>query len=502
MSSNLAQFEAREATHLGLPLTPAAFEPEAISAVRPFSYWKSATQFARSALPLALADVIALCGSTWLLLAAMEWLGWQAHAEPARYLLLLATSLAMTFTLFGLYPGIGLHPIVELRLTSIGITVVWGVNLTATLLNAAADRHTALALMAAWPLWLVSIPLARAMARRLCSRFDWWRQPALVVGSGPTATEVYTALKTNRRLGLRPVARLHAEAADMPGLLRQATALKSDAGRGNTTISWAVIAMPERGREGLLRAVDRCSGYFPNLLIVPDVKGLPTLWTSAHDFGGMPGLKVQDRLLAPGPQLAKWLLDMSLTITGGLVVLPLIACIACLVRLSSRGPAFYAQERIGRGGRRFRAWKFRTMACDADRVLKEVLDRDPALRAEWDRDHKLRHDPRVTRVGRWLRKTSLDELPQIYNVLRGEMSLVGPRPIVDAEIVKYGEHFNLYAKVRPGISGLWQVSGRNDTSYRQRVELDTFYVRNWSPWLDLYVLGATARVVLFREGAY
>jgi lipopolysaccharide/colanic/teichoic acid biosynthesis glycosyltransferase len=142
------------------------------------------------------------------------------------------------------------------------------------------------------------------------------------------------------------------------------------------------------------------------------------------------------------------------------------------------------------------------MAANADRILEDYLEAHPESRREWQRDHKLKRDPRVTRVGRLLRKASLDELPQIWNVIRGDMSLVGPRPIVYDEVAKYGEGFQLYTQVLPGITGLWQVSGRNDTSYADRVELDSYYVRNWSPWFDLYLLGRTVKTVLAREGAY
>src|SRR6185436_3562805 len=172
---------------------------------------------------------------------------------------------------------------------------------------------------------------------------------------------------------------------------------------------------------------------------------------------------------------------------------------ALLIRIDSVGPAFYGHERIGRGRRKFKAWKFRSMRRDADKVLNDYLEKHPELREAWERDHKLKDDPRVTRVGQFLRKTSLDELPQIWNVLMGEMSLVGPRPIVAAEIDKYAEHYEHYVQVLPGITGLWQVSGRNNTTYNERVALDVYYVQNWSVWLDIYILACTAKVVLLCE---
>jgi len=260
--------------------------------------------------------------------------------------------------------------------------------------------------------------------------------------------------------------------------------------------------MPGAGRERLVQVVERYGSVFPHLLVVPDLFGLSSLWVAAKDLQGVVALEVRQQLLLPGPRVLKRVLDLAATVALGLVSLPLIALVAIAIRLDSPGPVFFAQARIGKGGRKFRAWKFRTMVRDAEQLLDRFLQDRPALREEWERDQKLRDDPRVTRVGRLLRRTSLDELPQLWNVLRGEMSLVGPRPIVDEEVGRYGPRFTLYAQVLPGITGLWQVSGRNDTSYEQRVELDSYYVRNWSPWLDLYVLARTVWVVLTGRGAY
>jgi Undecaprenyl-phosphate galactose phosphotransferase WbaP len=219
-------------------------------------------------------------------------------------------------------------------------------------------------------------------------------------------------------------------------------------------------------------------------------------------MGGVLGLEVQQKLLLPGPRLVKRVMDLGLVVVFALPLFFLVALLGLLIRLDSPGSLFYGHSRLGLAANRFRAWKFRSMMQDADRRLAEYLERHPELREEWEQDQKLKNDPRVTRVGRFLRKTSLDELPQLWNVLRGEMSLVGPRPIVEEEVKRYGPLFNLYTKVRPGLTGLWQVSGRNDTTYAERVAMDAYYVRNWSPWLDLYILARTVWVVLFGKGAY
>jgi exopolysaccharide production protein ExoY len=181
---------------------------------------------------------------------------------------------------------------------------------------------------------------------------------------------------------------------------------------------------------------------------------------------------------------------------------PLMLAVAVAVFLQDGGPAFFAHQRLGRGGRRFAVLKFRSMATDAQARLDHLLAADPEARAEWARDHKLRSDPRITRLGEILRRSSLDELPQLINVLRGDMSLVGPRPIVEGEARRYGHYIRDYFSVRPGITGLWQVSGRNDTSYRRRVALDVIYSRRKSLLMDIRILLMTIPAVLLRRGSY
>ncbi len=199
--------------------------------------------------------------------------------------------------------------------------------------------------------------------------------------------------------------------------------------------------------------------------------------------------------------VAKRLVDVVGAVVLGLVFAPLIFVIV-LAMGDSGSAVIYRHRRVGRGGRMFSCLKFRTMVPNADQVLRELLNNSPELLAEWVRDHKLRNDPRVTRLGRFLRRTSLDELPQLLNVLRGEMSLVGPRPVVREELLRYGRNVGTYLAAKPGITGLWQVTGRNDTDYRRRVVLDTYYVRNQTVLLDLYILLKTTAVVLGGSGAY
>lgn len=195
-------------------------------------------------------------------------------------------------------------------------------------------------------------------------------------------------------------------------------------------------------------------------------------------------------------------LDVAIALIALIFVLPLMGVIALAVFLQDGGPVLFSHRRIGRGGKPFRCWKFRSMAADAEERLKDLLSSDPVARDEWARDHKLRNDPRVTPLGAFLRRSSLDELPQLFNVLQGTMSLVGPRPIVDAEICRYGSRFRHYCAVKPGITGLWQVSGRNDVSYRTRVALDCLYAKSHSPRLYLWIVIVTIPAVLSRKGSY
>jgi exopolysaccharide production protein ExoY len=195
-------------------------------------------------------------------------------------------------------------------------------------------------------------------------------------------------------------------------------------------------------------------------------------------------------------------IDVTLAAIALCIISPLFALAALMVKCSGPGPVFFLQERIGYGGRRFYCYKFRTMVVDADAQLQHLLDQNHFARKEWASTEKLKDDPRITEVGHILRLSSMDELPQLINVLRGEMSLVGPRPIVEKEIPRYREKFLDYRQARPGITGLWQVSGRNDISYETRTELDQRYVREWSLLGDVMIMVKTIPVVLWSKGCY
>jgi len=454
---------------------------------------------------LLLGDVLTLvalsAGTVWV----RYWLG--GIFEPVLYWQLWPALLLfpVAFALLGLYPGVGLNPPEELRRVFVGTTLVYLLLGSTTFLFKEAETYSRAIFLVAWVLSIIGVSITRAVVRHFLSAKAWWGYPVVILGAGRTGEAVVQALRSQPGLGLKPVAFLdddmskRGEVLGVPvlGNLELAPQLAKEWG-----IRHAVLAIPGASRGRLLEVIERYGSAFPKLTLIPDLFGMASLWVSAMDMGGMLGLELRHNLLQPSARWLKRGLDLLLVLVGGTLLLPLLALLALLVKLDSRGTVFFSHKRIGQGGRYFRAWKFRTMVQDADRVLQQALEHSPELGAEWEQGHKLKADPRTTRMGRWLRRTSLDELPQLWNVLRGEMSLVGPRPIVDAEVERYGDRFELFKQVQPGITGLWQVSGRNDTTYAERVGLDTYYVRNWSPWVDFYLLARTVWAVFWSKGAY
>lgn len=241
--------------------------------------------------------------------------------------------------------------------------------------------------------------------------------------------------------------------------------------------------------------------WFTYIEYLPTARMFPVLGARAISFGGVGGLEMINHGRMKMKRFQKRILDAALAMLVFLIFLPAFLVVPLLIKITSRGPVFYRQSRLGRNGVPIRVWKFRSMYHDADDRLAKLLASNPRAAKEWRENFKLADDPRVTLLGRFLRKTSLDELPQIFNVFSGEMALIGPRPIVEEEVRYYGDSYKTFSSVRPGITGLWQVSGRSGTDYARRVDLDTYYVLNWSPWLDFWILRRTVTAVLFMRGA-
>jgi Undecaprenyl-phosphate galactose phosphotransferase WbaP len=478
---------------------------EISSDIRKFSplavYWM---KWCRSLLitgPFVLADLFAVCATLTVVDAAMLLVGKGHLAFHGAEALSLCSAVILAQAVFGLYQEGPYVPVVDLRSMTAGLSLVF---LSSLMVGAAVGQGRSAAFLATWLLCLISVPATRWITRCYLSGRDWWGQPVLIFGNGPAGCDILQHLQKNPGMGLRPVAIVGHSSEPYEDLSSIEVGSWEDAGElaSRHFASTMIMAMADCRGADVIGLIERYSHVLTNRLVVPEMANLPCLWATATNCGGLIGIQTTEQLSLPAHRLAKRIIDGVLTLVALLTLLPLLLVIALIVRLTSQGPVFYSQPRRGQNGVRFRAWKFRTMVLDADAALSRYLASNPVARREWEQDHKLKKDPRITTIGRILRKSSLDELPQLWNVLRGQMSLVGPRPIIDEEIRKYGDAYQIYSRVRPGITGLWQVSGRNNTTYPERVALDVFYVRNWSLWLDLYILASTVRVVLLQDGAY
>ncbi len=443
--------------------------------------------------------------------------------------------------------------------------VVAGVGAMAIIGKRATHVWTPWSLLLVWAFAIFVVPIVRARVRAQFARRPWWGHPVVVLGAGKTGRLLVRTLRRHPEFGLKPVCLLDDDprkqgtlratfdedvedlklqslpkvplatseiddvdldgpppAAESPAedelpgvVLPKARGMFSEvegvpilgaldlapllARRLN--IPYAIVAMPGVSSRKLLHLTERVGGLFSHILVIPDLFGFASLGVPAKDIGGVLGIEVRQELLLPWPRFLKRLMDVSLTVLGVLAISPILITLAILIKLDSRGPVVYWQERLGRDGSRFRAAKFRTMYGDGEQRLKAVLESDPKLKAEYEEFHKLSFDPRVTRIGRVLRKYSLDELPQLWNVLRGEMSLVGPRPYLEREVPEMHQQETIILRAMPGMTGLWQVGDRNATGFAERLRTDVHYVRNWSPWLDVYIIARTFGVVIAGTGS-
>lgn len=331
--------------------------------------------------------------------------------------------------------------------------------------------------------------------------------PVLIVGAGRTADAVVTEFRKDTGLNYTIVGFLEdnepktAYVKDYPilgGFGDMEKVVKE------TGVQSILIAAPGLSQDKLSDLIYRAQSIASDVGIVPNLVAVPMSNIEAESYydAKVMILRVKNNLASPANRLMKRIFDVVLTVVGGLMISPILAAIAVWVYRDSPGPVIYKHRRVGKDGKEFDCYKFRSMCVDSAERLAKLLATDPAAKEEWDRTFKLKHDPRITKSGAFLRKTSLDELPQLLNVLKGEMSLVGPRPIVQKEVPRYEEYIKEYYMVKPGITGMWQVSGRSDIDYPERVSMDSWYVHNWSIWLDVVLLWRTVGVVLKHKGAY
>lgn len=358
-----------------------------------------------------------------------------------------------------------------------------------------------------WIFIMILVPLARMLTKRTLDFFGLWRRDTWIIGSGPNAQEAYRAISSERNLGLVIVGFISGDEdfeddkyIDNLPVLKKSTSWLTNIDK-KTQFIVAVESHQGDLRNKWLRTF-MINGY-RYVSVIPTLRGMPS---DSTDMSFIFSHEVM--IFRVQQNLAKWssrILKRAFDIFGALAIIivlsPLLLYISRKVKKDG-GPAIYGHERIGKGGVPFKCLKFRSMVINSKEVLTALLESDPESKKEWDETFKLKNDPRITKIGGVLRRTSLDELPQLFNVLKGEMSLVGPRPIITAELERYNEEVEYYLLSKPGMTGLWQVSGRSDVDYETRVYLDAWYVKNWSMWNDIAILFKTISVVLRKDGAY
>ena len=354
---------------------------------------------------------------------------------------------------------------------------------------------------------LFNIYIGRYILLKLLKKMNWLTKPVILIGAGKTAELALSFFDGDlgyryRVVGLlddAPISKTLPQKFLLLGQVKDATELIRDSG-----IKTVIITAPGMDGTRMERLVAKIQPLVRDILFVPDLMMLPLGHVGVEPFytEKVFMLSIRNNLARRRNRLAKRLFDLIATICGGFLILPILIIVAVLVGIDNKGHIIFAHRRVGQNGKLFPCYKFQSMIPDAQERLEEYLANNPEAKREWETTFKLTNDPRVTKLGAFLRKTSLDELPQLWNVLMGDMSLVGPRPIVMKEIDLYGDHIKEYYMVPPGITGMWQVNGRSDTTYEERVAMDTWYVRNWSVWIDLVYLFKTVKTVFTGKGAY
>jgi undecaprenyl-phosphate galactose phosphotransferase len=393
------------------------------------------------------------------------------------------------------------------------ITLAFLVAFTTVSLGKMNAEVSRMMLITGYLLAVIFIPLGRYLGKRILTYSGIWSESILIMGAGTTGEKMADVL-SDPYLGYRVTGFLEDDPAKRlrgmyinnkyyPILGGFKDAVKVIEGAG---IRHVVIAAPGLPGSVLVDLTNYLQPLVKSLLIVPDLFGLPVSGVKTDYFMDerILGFRTRNNLSNPINVLLKRAFDLAAGCFIMVCILPIMAIVALAIKLNSPGTIIFSHNRLGKGGREFKCHKFRTMATNAEQVLQSLLASNPALREEWEKDFKLRDDPRITRVGKFLRATSLDELPQIFNVIKGEMSLVGPRPrpLYELEAPDPTNNFKTGIDVLPGITGLWQVSGRSDLDFQKRLRLEAWYVRNWSLWLDISILFQTIPAVVIRNGAY
>lgn len=362
-------------------------------------------------------------------------------------------------------------------------------------------------LLFAWILSFAALPGFRYAAKLLLLRLGLWRKKVIIIGSREGTAKVIETIVHNPTMGYVVVGCLTDDRAKIGTSVAGVPVLghfdEIEVWKSRTGFEDIIVTFPNIPRDRLIGLLKRWENISDTIRYIPQTGDLITTGIEIENIGKILALAVRKNLHKPWNVAVKSVFEFSLALVLFLLLLPFLAAIAAAVKLDSRGPVFFVQERFGKRGRVIRVIKFRSMYTDAEARLTDYLTAHPEAREEWETFKKIKNgDPRTTRVGRFLRRFSLDELPQLLNVLRGEMSLVGPRPYIREELEEVKQVKSLLFQVKPGITGLWQTSGRSLVPFSERLDLDEYYIRNWSLWMDVVILLKTLRTTASGKGAF
>ena len=452
------------------------------------------------------SDLISLSCAFTLALLASNFLSLNA-IDMARHLFFMPFIIAMflmAFYLRGLYPGFGIDVVEELKTLTYSITIVFALVASLSYLVKGAWDYSRLVFLLSWIISLTLVPLGRSAIKKYFCNKTWWGIPVVILGAGATGEMVIKSLQKHKFLGLRPILAIDDD-PDKWGYIENVPVIGGfdllPKISSNLGIAHAIFAIQNIPRKRMQECIQNYNKFFPHLILIPDIFGISSLWVASRNLGGLAAMEVQNKLLKISSQIQKRIFDIILASTLSLIAFPIVMFISFLILLDSKGKIFFRQMRMGVDDSRFSIIKFRTMHLDAEKRLNDLLIHNPELKAEYEIYHKMKNDPRLTAVGKFLRKFSLDELPQFINVIKGEMSLIGPRAYMPWEKIKMNGAQDVILKVKPGISGLWQVTDRNASSFEDRNMTDVYYIRNWSMFLDFYILARTISVIFLGKGS-
>lgn len=424
-----------------------------------------------------------------------EWINFRSFVDYWVYL----PPMLIVFYAAGLYPGFVLPPADEVKKFAICCFFVFLGIAISILVEDAEDKWPIIAaLVMAMPIASLLLPIVREFIRSNVGKMRWFGVPAVVYVSGDSGKAILDRLLERPDLGYKPAIIIDSKAEypnDYKGIPVFPPLVEIDSLIKELGIKVAILS-------GYDRDTSEIDFYYRYTIQFPKIHDINTLSTKVKDFGGILGFSSTHNLTKKFSLFMKRFMDLGLLLVSSPLTIPLTLIVALIVKLTSEGPVFYGHKRIGKDGKEFSCWKFRSMVIDADKQLEKILATNPEMRKEWERDRKFTNDPRVTKIGKILRKTSIDEIPQFLNILSGEMSFIGPRPVTEPELDRYGDKAQFILSVQPGLSGMWQISGRSDTGYEERITLDSYYIQNWSVWLDLWIIIKTIFVVLRGKGAY